>query len=630
MQKPNWKQRLSYWFDNQLAKGPWVLIGWLGLIALAAVLVATVLSLLLGVQPSQTGAKEVFWDFLFQALTPNPFDVTAPLPFLLIILAVTLLSLFMVSILIGLLTTSIETRLEALRRGRSKVLESDHTVILGWSHQVFTIVSELVIANENRKQGAAIVILADQDKVDMDHAIHERVRHLKNTRVICRSGTPIDLDDLEIVNLHSARSIIVLPPDAENPDTYVIKTILAITNNPHRRTQPYHIVTQIHDQHNLDVIHMIGSEDDVHALLVGDQIARIIAQTSRQSGLSVVYTELLNFSGSEIYFQAEPKLAGKTYGEALMAYDDSAVIGMRFASGEILLNPHMDRRIADGDEVIAISEDDDTVKVAPSALPVTSAAIRPVRPAPARAPEHGLILGWNSKAPVIIQELENYVAPGSELVVVTEEEVDPDTRAACEAFQNQRVTFHSGDTSDREVLNPLEIACFQHIIVLANDGMDEQTADAETMVTLLHLRHIAEGKGCRVPIVSEMLDIRNRRLAEVAKVDDFIVSDHLISLMLSQLSENGELYHVFNELFDAVGAELYFKPVQEYIDVSQPVSYATLVEAARRRGETAIGYRILRESNDASTSYGIYTNPKKSAPVTFSAQDKVIVLAEGQ
>lgn len=35
-----------------------------------------------------------------------------------------------------------------------------------------------------------------------------------------------------------------------------------------------------------------------------------------------------------------------------------------------------------------------------------------------------------------------------------------------------------------------------------------------------------------------MLDIRNRDLGVVAKADDFIVSDNLISLMLSQLSEN--------------------------------------------------------------------------------------------
>jgi ion channel POLLUX/CASTOR len=47
-----------------------------------------------------------------------------------------------------------------------------------------------------------------------------------------------------------------------------------------------------------------------------------------------VYTELLNFSGDEIYFKREPQLAGKTYGEALLAYEDSCVMGLRKADGK--------------------------------------------------------------------------------------------------------------------------------------------------------------------------------------------------------------------------------------------------------------------------------------------------------
>ena len=179
--KTTWRERLNYSFDNALSKGPLVLIGWLAIAALIIVVLATVVSLLIpGVAPDGTGLKEVFWDFLFQALTPNPFDVTSPLPFLFIMLVVTLGSLFMVSILIGTLTTGIGERLEQMRRGRSHVLENDHTIILGWSHQVFTIVEELVTANENRKNGAVIAILCERDKVDMENDLRSRVPNTKN------------------------------------------------------------------------------------------------------------------------------------------------------------------------------------------------------------------------------------------------------------------------------------------------------------------------------------------------------------------------------------------------------------------------------------------------------------------
>ena len=161
------------------------------------------------------------------------------------------------------------------------------------------------------RSNARIVVLADKDKVEMEDEIRERVEVKGKTRIICRTGSPIDPNDLEIASPHTAKSIIVLPPENNDPDTDVIKTVLAITNNPNRRAEPYHIVTQIRDAKNMDVLKLVGEKDNVQAVLTGDLIARVVAQTSRQSGLSVVYTELMNFGGDEIYFKHEPALVGK-------------------------------------------------------------------------------------------------------------------------------------------------------------------------------------------------------------------------------------------------------------------------------------------------------------------------------
>jgi hypothetical protein len=166
------------------------------------------------------------------------------------------------------------------------------------------------------------------------------------------------------------------------------------------------------------------------------------------------------------------------------------------------------------------------------------------------------------------------------------------------------------------------------VIVVADTTRSVQESDARTLVTLLHLRDIASRDETPFSIVSEMLDLRNRELAEVTKVDDFIVSDHLISLMTAQLSENSALMGVFTDLFDPEGSEVYLKPIEQYVATGEPVNFYTVVEAARRRGETAIGYRIETEHSDAKKSYGVYTNPKKSSVATFTVEDKIIVLAE--
>ena len=95
----------------------------------------------------------------------------------------------------------------------------------------------------------------------MDDEIRERVEDWKTTRVVCRRGNPIDLGDLEIVNLNAARAIIVLSPQGDDPDADVIKTILAITNIPKRRAEPYHIVAEIRERRNMEPARLVGKDE---------------------------------------------------------------------------------------------------------------------------------------------------------------------------------------------------------------------------------------------------------------------------------------------------------------------------------------------------------------------------------
>jgi voltage-gated potassium channel Kch len=630
MKKPTLQQKWQYFFDNYMSKGTPALLGGLFILSALIIFVVAALVKLTGNAPDNVGFLELAWMGLLRTLDSGTMGGDQGKPFFLfMMLVVTFGGVFIVSALIGILNNGLEDKLDELRKGRSLVLESEHTVILGWSPQIFTIISELVEANSNRKQGAVIAILSEQDKVDMEDEIKERIPDTKNTRVICRSGSPIDLTDLEIVSPHAARSIIILPEGAD-PDTHVIKSVLALTNNPNRREEPYLIVTQIRDPKNMDVVKMLGARDHILPILTNDLIARVVAQTSRQSGLSVVYTELMNFGGDEIYFADASVLAGRTYGDALLASEDSTIIGLRKQDGTILMNPAMDTSIETGDQVFAMAEDDDKLVLSASFKPsIQEAALRSDRAPRQAAPEKCLILGWNRSGATIVRELDNYVAAGSQVTVVSDLfNLDKQIRQQAGELKNQQVIVKEGDTTDRALLDELGAPDFDHVIVLASSHLEPQEADARTLITLLHLRDIAEKDETPFSIVSEMLDLRNRELAEAAKVDDFIVSDHLVSLMTTQLSENRELFAVFTDIFDPEGSEIYLKPVSDYVATRQPVSFATVVEAARRRGETALGYRLMGEVGDAGKAYGVHTNPKKSSIVTFSPDDKVIVIAE--
>jgi len=631
MKSPTFKQRFQYWFDNYMSRGTGALIT--ALFALSAVIIFVIAALvkITGSAPNNESLFELAWMSLLRTLDSGTMGGDqGGFFFLLMMLVVTFGGIFVVSALIGIINNGLEDKLDELRKGRSAVLENNHTLILGWNTRIFIVLSELILANASRKSGAVIVVLADQDKVEMEDAINDRISDTKNTRIICRSGSPIDLTDLEIASPHTARSIIVLA-DGADPDTHVIKSVLAITNNPNRRAEPYHIVTQIRDPKNMDVVKMLGAKDLVQPILTNDLIARVVAQTSRQSGLSLVYTELMNFGGDEIYFKQEPELSGKTYGESLLAYETSTLMGIRKADGSIALSPAMDTRIQSGDQIFVIAEDDDKIKLSGlSRIPFDESLIRVSGAVSKPKPEKSLILGWNRSGATIIRELDNYVAKGSQVLIVSDiYDLEKQLRLEVGKLKNQKVTVQEGDIRDRGLLESLEATEYDHVIVLAYSHLEQQEADAITLITLLHLRDIAERDETPFSIISEMLDLRNRELAEAAKVDDFIVSEHLISLMMSQLSENAELMGVFADMFDPEGAEIYLKPIGDYVTTGQPVNFYTVTEAARRRGETALGYRLMSESHDADKAYGIHTNPKKAERVSFSDQDKIVVISEG-
>ncbi|MGL5888332.1 MAG: CASTOR/POLLUX-related putative ion channel, partial [Bacteroidia bacterium] len=525
--KPTFRQKIQYAFENTLSAGSVAIIGWLAVISLITVVIAALVLAITGIGGNPESGEDVSfieaaWGSLMHALDAGNLAGDSGWGLRVVMLVVTIVGIFIVSSLIGAITSGLDSRIEEMRKGRSRVLENNHTLILGWSPKIFTIINELLVTNVHKNK-PRIVIMADMDKVEMEDEINARFPSTGKTRIICRSGSPLDLDDLEVVAPHDTHSIIILSPDdVAGPDTYVIKSILAITNNPNRRKESYHIVAELREERNIEAAQLVGNNETV-LVLSPDLIARVAAQTCRQSGLSVVYTELLDFEGSEIYMKSEPGLAGKTYGTALHAYVHASVIGIYRKNDELLLNPPTSAEIESGDMLVLIAEDEKSAVISSPPAPVNNSAIELRTPEPAGT-ERTLLLGWNEKAVSIIRELDSYVTAGSEVMVVcTGQEAEHAAAELAPQLEKQRLSFRNADTTQRAVLDSLNVASYNHIILLCNNQIDVQEADAQVLISLLHLRNIASQKGRDFSIVSEMRDVRNRALADVARADDFIV-----------------------------------------------------------------------------------------------------------
>lgn len=614
--------KLRYRFDNSMSRGTPALIAWLSAVTLLLIVVFSAVTLALGLRDGDTSTGKGFFAELFQsllhALDPGTVagDTGKPWTFVVTMLLLTVGGLFIVSALIGVIAAGIDAKLAELRRGRSIVLETDHTVILGWSDSIFTIVRELTLANESRRR-PVVVVLADRDKVEMEEELAAKVPDLRGTRLVCRSGSPMDIDELGIASPHTARSVILLAPESEDPDAEVIKTLLALT---HAGGDGPRVVAEIRNPGNLETARLVGASR-TSLLDIRETVAKLVVQTSRQSGAAAVYVELFDYEGDEIYFFEDHGLEGTTYAEAQLFFESATVIGL-FGDGSSKLNPPPDTLVGPH-ALIMVAEDD-------SALATQSQAL--TRPDPdSIGTESGtdvhatsaVLIGWNERAPIVLRELDHYAEPGSTLTVVTSYGTP-----VIPATVNLAVTVVQAPTTYRATLERFVVAGLDQVLVLCySDDLEVQAADARTLVTLLHVRDIVSGFDEQPPIVSEMLDDRNRVLAQVADIDDVVVSGEIVSLLVTQLSEDERLEAVFGELLGSEGSEIYLRPAEWYVAPGREVSWASVVAGATRRGETALGLKLSALAH-GEQEFGVVVNPAKSHTFVAEPGDRVVVLAD--
>jgi ion channel POLLUX/CASTOR len=627
----NLKRRLLYAFDNSISRGTGSIIVWIFLV-FSGTIFSMALLVWLAESSSGNSLSEQSWIFVETVLgyfkyqpNRNGFYIYSFATFILFATSV-LLS----GALIGAITNGLRDKLAELRHGHSNIIESGHTVILGWSPNVFTIISELLIANQNQKK-SSIVILGTPSRLEMSKEIDRHFGKKCRTKILCRQGDRRILNDLAQLSLETSKSIIINPYTIFPGD--IVKSLLAVINGKVRKDKVYHVVAAV-DNHELFKTCEIIGKNEVEVVHASDFFGRLEAQTCRQAGLPYVYTELLNFAGDEIYFQLETKLYGKTYGEILNLYHNSAIIGLCTETNKILLNPDSATEIREGFKIIAISEDDDTINLDDNRdILIDDRAINSGNMARAD-PEHYLILGWNSTTLGMLNNLDDYVVPGSSVEILYSD--DMNLSGETNKFKKLKVNSRSLKFHSRSNLDRIDFSKFRAVIIQGNEDIGIENSDTLTMSLLINLRDIRDNVDFSFAILTELFDGNNQNIVKSVQSDDFIISDIIINSAVVQISENKLLAEVFKELFKSDGSEIYLKPAENYIrEGVGEVNFFTVIESALRKKETAIGYRLSQYSGVKSRfvgnkemTFGVILNPEKNQNITLSRGDSIIVLSE--
>ncbi len=621
MKKPGLWQRFRYWFDNMMSKGTPSLLLLLGVITTIVVVTGGLLSVFLGGADGsgETSTGHSIWFTLMHAINTGVLaKEEGTVPYLAVMTIVTLVGIFITSFLIGTISNGIKDKITQLQRGKSLVIESGHTVIIGFNDNIISIIEELAEANANQ-QDAVVVIMAEEDTLTMTEVIKDNIPDTGRLRVVCRNGRPDSPNDLKVCSLETCKSIMV----NLNDDFMTVKTILTCKNllEEYKNDSAF-IIATIRDR---EVLHpaKIAGGDRVTILNFHKTIARLMVQSVRHPGMSEVLKELLSFKGNEIYVESIPEAAGLSLSEINLRLPGATAIGL-LRDGKPLLNCEKDTAYAAGDELIRIDLDDDAIQLQDPAI--VKENLFSQDSGVLEEPHTLLVLGYTDMLPQILIEEDQSSVPGSKVIIAAEPgRIDMNSLPAPDRLKNITVDVRECRIFKRNTIESLVAEKPSSIMLMADTDLKEEEADARTLMLQLHLTDIAEEIGKDIPLTIEMNKARNQRLSQMMRATDFVISSSITAKMMVQIAEQRHNKEILDDLLSEGGSSIHMRPISRYVAPGNPVDFYTLGASADRFDEVAIGYKKHTEDG----AFTIKINPLKEEEATFLEEDNLIVIAKG-
>jgi voltage-gated potassium channel len=159
---------------------------------------------------------------------------------------------------------------------------------------------------------------------------------------------------------------------------------------------------------------------------------------------------------------------------------------------------------------------------------------------------HVVFIGWSRKAQYALEE-----------VLEADEKIDIVLISTLERtpFQHERVHFVHGDGSDMAVLQQANIKESRSIVIFADDSIhDNQLSDGKSLLIATSIERFAGNLHITVEIQVE----RNIDLFKHVSVDEFILSDEMISRMAAQSVLAKGSTNIYSQLMSRkLGDDLY-------------------------------------------------------------------------
>ncbi|MFU8793465.1 MAG: hypothetical protein ACNA7K_05505 [Acholeplasmataceae bacterium] len=437
-------------------------------------------------------------------LTPNAIlEIDNPNT---LILAVTVLIIGLIlfsGVIIALTTNAIKDFVQKRKDGSGKIILDDHIVILNWNSKVPELVADLLFVDTER---VTVMILAQVDKsyaegqvINAIAASHHR-KQLKNLNILVKHGDPLLLSDLEDISITNAKAILIMNLDAHEDvleglsksDLNVIKTVLSLgpltfKHHPPIVVEIKHIETKDKILTLSQVVDSLG-EHFIMPICFDKRLGQIIAQTLIDHHIKSIYLSLFSFQGSEIYH-----LENTTLEDCLIKHSHAIPIAQK------------------GDHLYVLSLDNHKKNLTSQHVfdPI-ELKTKPI------IESHDLdvyIVGSNNKLTFIMEAFKQY-----------EHLHKSHFKAISIADQDLHVMIETINQTDKKTT----------ILLLSDERQARDAFDANIINHLITLE--SQIKNPNVRIIVELLDPKNEHIVKDFSIENTIISNKIISLLLSKLA----------------------------------------------------------------------------------------------
>ncbi|MCR5490842.1 MAG: hypothetical protein K6F32_01795 [Bacilli bacterium] len=518
-----------------------------------------------------------------------------------LILAIVIVAIGMVlfsGAIIATVTTALRSFIDSKSKAKGKILVDDHFVILNWNAKVPDMIYNLMIKGFKSN----IVILSNQSKEYIESEIKSllltnEVDKKYKVKLIVKEGDPLLRSNLEDISIERASQICVMArndvndvddDDVLNGDLLNLKIVLRLgsfdikpdcqivveTDSDEMRGQIENLSFTVSTLKKLSIIPVSFNR----------KIGQVIAQSLVIPQMSLIYAHLFSFEGAEFHsIDSDETIDSymRRHNAAIPVYKDKKLFVLAENEAEIPLK--REKEYAHDRKLIPLN--------AKESLGATV-----------------FVIGNNSKSPFIFENLEKSQEHG---------DISFELKRF-EKAENARLIEEISATKGQKI-----------VLILSDDSVQPESYDANVFVTLIELsKSFPNREG--ITFITELLDSRNLSSIHDFNIKNTIISNKMMSLLLTQLCLNKDSKVFFDHILTTANGnkandfDLVLSTAGSLIEMEGDLTFETKADLLRTFYNTFDGKKILLGLSNEEGMRFFHREQDKKEMITIKPTDAFI------